>query len=195
MLLNAVRELSIEAVVAGEAPAEAFKIENLVLMSPDIDIGVAGQQVEIFASDPGITTRWTEPELPRFLRGRLTIYASPSDRALRLSQMLFRSMARLGQLTPDRISPAVEDSVAKWGNIDIVVYEGERTDFFGHSYFLSTPEVSADLIEVVRNGTPPDDPRRALLRKGRITWMFSPNDGGGSDVAIAQGREGNTIYR
>lgn len=59
----------------------------------------------------------------RFLRGRLTIYASPSDRALRLSQMLFRSMARLVQLTPDRISPAVADSGAKWGNIDIVVYE------------------------------------------------------------------------
>lgn len=114
--------------------------------------------------------------MPQFLRGRLTVYTSPEDRALRLSQILFRSIVRLGQLTPQTMSPAVQDDLAKLGQVDIIVYEGKRTDFFGHSYFLSNPEVSADLIEVVRHGTPPGGPGRPLLRQGPVTWMFPPRD-------------------
>ena len=43
ILLDAVRELSIEAIAAGENPAEALKFKNWVLMSPDIDTDVAVQ--------------------------------------------------------------------------------------------------------------------------------------------------------
>jgi esterase/lipase superfamily enzyme len=82
-LLNAVRELSIEAIAAGENPDQFLKFENWVLMSPDIDADVASQQLQLYASDPGLTTRWRSSRLPEFLRGRLTIYASPEDKALR----------------------------------------------------------------------------------------------------------------
>ncbi len=174
LLLNALRELSIEAIAAGESPAELMKLKNLVLMSPDVDAQVARAQLEIFASDPDLTTRWHADDLPRFLSGRFTIYASPEDRALKLSKLLFRSTDRVGELTPEEISDATRDYFATYGNVDVIVFEGKRTDFFGHSYFTSNPRVSADVVELIRNGTPPGTPRRPLTRIGKISWAFPP---------------------
>jgi esterase/lipase superfamily enzyme len=142
------------------------------LMSPDIDAQVARAQLEIFASDPDMTTRWRSTDLPKFLSGRFTIYTSPKDRALLLSKMLFRSSERVGELTPDEISETTQDYFATVGNVDIIVFAGKRTDFFGHSYFTSNPQVSADLIELIRNGTRPGTPQRPLARSGKITWEF-----------------------
>jgi len=178
LLLNAVRELSIEAIAAGDNPSETMKLEHLVLMSPDIDAQVARAQLEIFASDPDLRTRWRSADLPKFLGGRFTIYASPKDRALLLSKMLFRSRERVGELTPDEISETTQDYFETLGNVDIIVFEGKRTDFFGHSYFTSNPRVSADLIELIRNGTLPGTQQRPLVRTGKITWEFPVN---GSD--------------
>ena len=67
--LLAIRELAIEAIAAGQEPAEAMKLENLILLSPDVDAEVASQQLTIFASDPGMTTRWRAGRLPRFVGG------------------------------------------------------------------------------------------------------------------------------
>lgn len=172
LLLNAVRELSIEAIASGESPVDALKFENWVLMSPDIDVEVASQQLEIFASDPDLITRWRARQLPRLVRGRFTIYASPEDKALRLSEILFRSKHRVGQLSPEDIPDFVQDYFDKVGRVDIIVYEGKKTDRFGHSYFASNPRVSADLVELIRNGTPPGAPGRPLGRSGKITWVF-----------------------
>ena len=115
LLLNVMRELSIEAIAAGESPAEALKLEHLGLMSPDIDADVARQQLEIFASDPDPITHWRSPQLPTFLRGRFTVCASPDDDALRLVKILFRSKPRVGQLSPDNISETIQDYFAKAG--------------------------------------------------------------------------------
>jgi esterase/lipase superfamily enzyme len=175
VLLSAIRELSIEAIAAGQSPAEALKFENWVLMSPDIDEDVASQQLEIFASDPDLMTNWSSPRLPKFFRGRFTIYASPEDKALRLSRFLFRSRDRVGQLTAEDIPDHVEDYYDSVGSVDIVVNDEKRTDRWGHAYFASNPRVSADLVELIRNGTPPGGPGRPLTRTGKITWEF-PKD-------------------
>lgn len=172
--LSGARRATGEAIANGRDPAEALKLEQLVLMSPDIDEQIAAQKLEIFASDPDLMTNWHDDVLPRFLRGRFTIYASPEDKALKLSSFLFKSIRRVGQLQPGDISATMEDYLSQSGNVDIIVYEGKRTDPFGHSYFLSNPEVSADLIELVRNGTPPGNSRRPLLRRGKVVWLFPP---------------------
>ncbi|TVQ93755.1 MAG: alpha/beta hydrolase [Chromatiaceae bacterium] len=172
LLLSALRELHIEAIAAGQAPAEAFKIEQVVLMSADIDAEVASQQILIFGSDPDMLTRWDRPVLPELFRGRLTVYTSPQDRALLVSRTLFRSGNRIGQLTPEQIRPSFIDLFDRFGRMDLVVYEGRRTDFFGHSSFTSNPRVSADLVELIRNGSAPDDPARNLISTGPISWGF-----------------------
>ena len=119
--LLALRELSVESIAAGQEPAEAVKLENLILLSPDVDSEVASQQLEIFASDPGMTTHWREGRLPRFVRGRFTVYSSPSDRALGLSRWLFGSRSRVGQLGPENISEGYKELFFTTGNVDLIV--------------------------------------------------------------------------
>lgn len=172
IMLDAVRELALEAIASGKEPADLYKIDNLVLFSPDIDVDIATQQITGLISDPDLATVWPAGRLPRILKGRLTVYASPEDRALRVSQILFRSRNRVGQLRPEDLSPKAQAYLATLGRVDLITYEGERTDFFGHSYFTSNPEVSSDLIELLRYGKRLGEPGRQLIRTGPATWKF-----------------------
>ena len=132
--LKAVRELGLEAIAAGKEAANLYKIDNLVLLSPDIDVDIAAQQITGFVSDPDLVTVWPEGRLPRVLKGRLTIYASPEDRALLVSRILFRSRTRVGQMRPEDIPEEAQRYMAEVGRLDLISYQGKRTDFFGHSY-------------------------------------------------------------
>jgi esterase/lipase superfamily enzyme len=176
LLLSALRELAIQSIAAGYEPAERLKIDNVVLMSPDIDTDVAREKLIAFSSDPDLISRWSEPRLPKAINGRLTIYSSPTDRALLLSKLLFKSEDRLGRLRPEDLGPASRDYLVQWGNIDLVVYEGKRTDFFDHSYFLSNPEVSSDLVQLIRFGRAPGEPGRPLEPMGPGVWRFPQRD-------------------
>ncbi|MCU0836780.1 MAG: alpha/beta hydrolase [Chromatiaceae bacterium] len=176
LTLKAVRELAMEAISAGKEPASLYKIQNLVLLSPDIDIDVAGQNITSFLSDPDLVTVWPEARLPRILKGRMTIYTSPEDRALLISKILFRSRERVGQLRPEDIPDRIQRHFEITGRTDLIAYEGKRTDLFGHSYFTSNPEVSSDLIQLIRFGKPLGEPGRELVKTGRVTWRF-PIDG------------------
>lgn len=172
LTLAAVRELANEAIAAGKEPADLYKIDNLVLLSPDIDVDIAGQEVTSYLSDPELLTAWPEGRLPRVLNGRLTIYASPEDRALRVSQILFRSRHRVGQLRPEDIPEPIQRVFEFAGRFDLISYEGKRTDLFGHSYFTTNPEVSSDLVELIRFRKQLGEPGRELIKTGRVTWMF-----------------------
>jgi len=47
-----------------------------------------------------------------------------------------------------------------------------NTDYIGHSYFTSNPEVSADLIAMLRYGLQPNDPGRPLKEIDKPFWRF-----------------------
>ncbi len=175
LTLRAVRELVIEALSAGKEPVDLYKIDNLVLVSPDIDVDIAGQQITGYLSDPDLVTVWPEGRLPRVLKGRLTIYASPQDRALLISQILFRSRNRVGQLRPEDLPDRAQLYFETAGRIDLISYEGKRTDLFGHSYFTTNPQVSSDLIQLIRYGKQLGEPGRDLIKTGRVTWRFPVN--------------------
>lgn len=177
--LKAVRELALETIAAGQEPADQFRIRNLVLLSPDIDVDLAAQQISSFISDPDLATLWPAGRLPRVLAGPLTVYASPADRALLVSRILFRSRGRVGQLRPEDIPADRQRYMAKLGRLHVITYEGKRTDFFGHSYFTSNPRVSSDLIQLIRYRKQPGEPGRELVRTGPITWRF-PDHGAGT---------------
>ncbi|MCG6861471.1 MAG: alpha/beta hydrolase, partial [Chromatiaceae bacterium] len=115
---------------------------------------------------------WPDARLPRVLMGRLTIYASPEDRALLVSKILFRSRNRVGQLRPEDIPERAQRYFETTGRIDLISYEGERTDLFGHSYFTTNPQVSSDLIELIRYGKQLGEPGRELIKTGPVTWKF-----------------------
>ncbi len=174
--LKAVLELGLEAIAAGKEASNLYKIDNLVLLSPDIDIDIAAQQITGFVSDPDLVTVWPEGRLPRVLKGRLTIYASPEDRALLVSRILFRSRTRVGQMRPEDIPEEGQRYMAEVGRLDLISYQGKRTDFFGHSYFTTNPQVSSDLIQLIRYGKKLGEPGRQLIKTGPITWKFPIDD-------------------
>lgn len=172
VLLSALRELMIEVIAAGKEPRDVLPIDNVVLFSPDIDVEIAGQQLTGVISDPDFISVWPEQRLPKTIRGRLTIYASPEDRALRVSQLLFRSRNRVGSLTAEDMGPAAQAYLAQLDRLDLIVYQGERTDAFGHSYFTTNPQVSSDLIQLLRYGRQLGDPGRELVQSGLVVWEF-----------------------
>ncbi|MBK1619107.1 hypothetical protein CKO42_11815 [Lamprobacter modestohalophilus] len=185
--LSAARELALEAVAAGKEPATLFKVRNLVLMSPDIDIDIASQQLTGFISDPDLVTVWPEARLPRTIDGRLTVYSSPKDRALLISQILFRSRNRVGQLSPEDIPDSAQRHLELRGGTDLIAYEGQRTDLAGHGYFTTNPRVSSDLIQLIRFKKKPGDPGRELIRTGRVTWRIpSVGESGAASSASAR---------
>jgi esterase/lipase superfamily enzyme len=176
LALKAVRELGLEAIAAGKDAMDLYKIDHLVLLSPDIDVDIAAQQVTSFISDPDLFTVWPEGKLPRVLKGRLTLYSSTEDRALLVSRMLFRSRKRAGQLRPEDISEKGQRYMEALGRMDLISYEGKRTDFFGHSYFTTNPQVSSDLIQLIRYGRKLGEPGRQLAKTGPVTWKFPIDD-------------------
>ncbi len=50
----------------------------------------------------------------------------------------------------------------------------ETAGFIGHSYFVSDPAVSADLVALIRYGLAPGDPGRPLEEISRPFWKISP---------------------
>jgi esterase/lipase superfamily enzyme len=172
LLLKTVRDLFIEAIAAGKEPTKALRIDNLVLFSPDIDIDVARKDITYGISDPDMFTVWSKERLPRSLGGRLTIYSSPQDRALRVSRILFRSRSRAGNMRAEDVPMDLQRYLAPLNKVDIIIYEGPRTDAHGHFYFTTNPRVSSDVIQLLRYGRKPSDPDRELIKVAPIVWKF-----------------------
>ncbi len=92
-----------------------------------------------------------------------------------VSQILFRSRNRVGQLRPEDLPDRPHRYFETAGRIDLVSYEGKRTDLFGHSYFTTNPQVSSDLMELTRYGKQLGEPGQELFKTGRATWRFPVN--------------------
>ena len=162
--LSALRELTIGARAAGIDPRERFKVHNLILAAPDLDLEVTNQ-------------RMIGDQLSLSVN-RFTIYSSPRDRALGSSNLLFRSPeGRVGTLGIDELPEEVADQMDySNSNFAIVNFEGASDatpsggDRWGHSYFRDAPTVSSDLVLMLRDDLDPGPPGRPLERIGRKFW-------------------------
>jgi esterase/lipase superfamily enzyme len=172
VLMSTIHDLFTEAIAAGKEPINALNIDNVVLFSPDIDVDLAFQDLTSAISDPSMFSVWPSGRLPRSVRGRLTIYSSPADRALFVSRFLFRSRHRVGNVRAEDVPVEIQRYLQPFDKMDIIVYEGERTDVFGHSYFSTNPRVSSDVIQLLRYGKKPGEPGRELERVGPVVWRF-----------------------
>jgi esterase/lipase superfamily enzyme len=140
ILSSAVRELHIEHRAAGKDTRTAMKFGHIVLAAPDIDLDVF---IEKFTSDR-----------VSFVAERVTIYVSPSDQAIGLSDWLFSSAKRIGQLALGDLGHDLAKGLDKHPIINIVDVRA-KTDKRGHGYFLSSPACLSDLILVLRDGRKP----------------------------------------
>ena len=171
ILTTAVSELGIEVYVTRTTLGKRFKIRNVVLMAPDIDADVAAARIYKVVSDPDLPygnapePRGTFP--PTGVR--LTVYVSPDDKALTVSQYLFGSLRRLGRTDVATLGDEEVEQARKLGVMDMIQVSG-TTDYFGHSYFVSNPAVSSDLIALIRYGLKPGEAGRPLTEIAKPYW-------------------------
>jgi esterase/lipase superfamily enzyme len=138
--VSAERELVIEARAAGVDPRARYRIANLILAAPDIDVDVLGQRV--IAERIGEGTE------------QVTIYASRKDKAIGLAEALFGSALRLGRASAGRLPATVASRFEDAGNV-AMVESRSAGGLIGHGYFHSDPATSSDLILVLRDRRPP----------------------------------------
>jgi pimeloyl-ACP methyl ester carboxylesterase len=137
------------------------RLGNVILIGSDVDRGIlAGQLLD------------GALRIPK----SLTIYQSPTDKALGMSRFLFRK-ERAGQLIERDVS---EREAQFWRDhpglhlIDVGNAEGSDSGN-GHSYFRSSSWVSSDILMTLMYGLAPAE--RGLVRDagGMRLWRF-PDD-------------------
>jgi esterase/lipase superfamily enzyme len=178
VVATALAELSVEAYALGETLAHQFKIGNVILVAPDIDADVALAKIFKVFSDPDLPFNGRanagvalKPS-PEF---KVTIYASPNDKALATSGWIFGSLARLGRIDATMFTTHQIDEIRTFGAVDVIQIRG-TTDSFGHSYFVSNPEVSADIIALLRYRLQPNEPGRPLDEVVRPFWRVPTHE-------------------
>lgn len=140
VVCTALRELNIETRAKNLRTQEQLKLENLVLAAPDMDADVFEQRFAI--EDLHLAAR------------RVTVYLSSTDLALAISDWLFDSRARMGNLTTDKIS---EDAKTKLSQLKNFWFIDCRVKGFSssHDYVFAHPAVLSDLILLLRDDRDP----------------------------------------
>jgi esterase/lipase superfamily enzyme len=166
--LTALRELTIAARAAGLDPRKEFKIHNLVLAAPDLDVEVATQRI-------------VGDKLP-LSTNRFTIYTSPEDKAIGAATRLFASpRGRLGTFGQDQLTGMTKEAV-EYGNANFAFVNfnsasdsiGSVGDRYGHSYFRDSPTVASDVVLMLRDDLDPGTPGRPLVPIGPHFWAVPP---------------------
>jgi esterase/lipase superfamily enzyme len=169
VVVTSLRELVIEARARGEHPQDRYKLRNVVLAAPDLNIEVLLQR--------------TTTEAVTWAAERWTTYTSPGDKAISISEYLFDG-GRFGRARYTSIDDLprefTEFFAAEFGTArDIVIeYEGEGEvgGQYGHNYFRTNPAVASDLVLAVRYGRNPGaDQGRPLKHLGAIFWEIDDN--------------------
>jgi esterase/lipase superfamily enzyme len=172
ILATALAELSVEAYGLRSSPALAFRIGDVVLVAPDIDADVALTKIFKVFSDPDLPFGG-QPDpgvvIPPSPGLHVTLYVSQDDKALAAAGWIFGSIARLGRIDTTLFSSDQIEALGMLNAFDIIQVQG-TTDFFGHSYFISNPHVSADIIAVLRYRLRPNQPGRPLEQIAGPFW-------------------------
>ena len=161
----AVRELTISARATGIDPKAKFKIHNLVLIAPDLDVQVAVQRIAGDKLDYSVN--------------RFTIYTSSADEAIGAAEWLFSSpRGRVGTIrmekTSEVLKAALEFSPKSVKHINYSPAPNSSTGSYGHSYFRTAPTVSSDLVLMLRDDLDAGTPGRPLKPMGLGFWRIPP---------------------
>ena len=176
VLVTALRELEIEAYINGLLLDSRFKVRNIVLMSPDLDFDVA--IAKLFSIESDVDLPSGKAPNPRFVfphpELRLTIYVSEGDKALGVSEYLMGSLRRLGRVQQSILSKEDLDKSRAIVGFAAFIEVTDTFGFIGHSYFVSDPAVSSDLVALIRYGLEPGAPGRPLEEISKPFWKISP---------------------
>lgn len=139
---------------------DLFKLENVVLAAPDMDIMLFGQAVHDGYLD---------------MAKRTTVYGSRGDKALGMSSWLFKT-SRVGNPFAAMSSSQLEKLRTTQGIflVDATTAQQEYGGWLGHSYFYENPWVFSDIILLLKQGRPPAE-RGLIAQETGAYWAF-PED-------------------
>ncbi len=157
VLTTALRELNIRYRAEGVSAREKLKLKSIILAVPDIDMEVFSQRVGV--------------ERVPIMADRFTVYVSRKDRAIGLSDWLFRSSNRLGRMQYANLTPAQLEASGVFSEINVVDVTSHTTGL-GHSYFYDCPCVLSDLILCMRGAPPGEEAGRPLILEGVPFWRL-----------------------
>jgi pimeloyl-ACP methyl ester carboxylesterase len=165
LVLRAIEQLAL--IHEGESADEIWeqlRLRNVILVGSDLDRGVFGS----YMAD-GILN----------VSKHLSIYMSPHDKALGVSQFLTRR-ERLGQLWGGKggeIHPLARQALIDFRDqisfINVSDAEGSDTGN-GHGYFRSSPWASSDVLMTMYYGLTPD--QRGLVEQQDLPIFTFPRD-------------------
>ena len=182
VLASAISEFQTEGYITQTPAAKRLKIGNIVLLAPDIDIDVAPTKIWKIVSDPDLpygTVPNPRAVIPPTAGFHMTVYASPDDKALAASSWLAGSLNRLGRVDAAMMRP--EDiAIARKIALFDVIQVNAVSCFICHSYFVSNPRVSADLIAMLRYGLKPNDPGRPLIEVAKPFYRIPTDEEAGA---------------
>ena len=162
------------------------RLGNVILVGSDVDTGA-------FAS-------YIIDGLLR-VQDHLTLYTSPSDKALHLSEKIF-AHRRVGEILPGTLDQRMREFAASSPGLALIdVADADHfDDGNGHGYFRKSPWVSSDILMTLRYGLAPAE--RGLEQRGDSpVWRFPDDYLSRFETALAQahgardGSDGQTIPR
>jgi esterase/lipase superfamily enzyme len=161
VVLTTLYELALIHQRDSEAEARnATRLGNVILVGSDVDTGT-------FAS-------YIIDGLLR-VQDHLSIYTSPSDKALHLSEKIF-AHRRVGEILPGTLDERMRQFAASSSQFALIdVADADHfDDGNGHAYFRTSPWVSSDILMTLRYGLAPAE--RGLEQRGDSpVWRF-PHD-------------------
>ena len=136
---------------------ERFRIDNVVLVAPDIDVDVL--QKRFF--------REGFHDVPQ----RMTIYTSPDDKALAWATRLLFGIIRAGSITGDYLSTTQRLWLKSHPKVSIIDITGQKTYGLGHSHHTENPGVASDLLLLLAHDLTPAE--RGLVQiPDTYVWGF-----------------------
>lgn len=142
---------------ASHLTCDALKLQTLVLAAPDLDIEVFGQR---FFGDNVLN-----------VAKRVIIYLSNEDSALGLSDWLFSSKARVGNVDIKSFKPEFRAALA--GLSDLEVINCKVSGGSSHSYVMQHPAALSDLILALRECKDPGaENGRPLAQPYKGVWQM-----------------------
>lgn len=136
---------------------ELFRIDNVVLVAPDIDVDVL--QKRFF--------REGFHHVPK----QMTIYTSPDDKALAWATRLLFGIIRAGSITGDYLDENQRLWLKSHPHVSIIDITGQKTYGLGHSHHTENPGVASDLFLLLAHDLTPSERGLAVTTETNV-WGF-----------------------
>lgn len=136
---------------------QRFRIDNVVLVAPDIDIDVL--QKRFFRDGFHLVGR------------TMTIYTSPDDKALAWATRLLYGIIRAGSVTGEFLDETQRLWLKSHPHVTVVDITGQKTYGLGHSHHTENPGVASDILLLLAHDLTPAE-RGLALNPDTSVWGF-----------------------